>query len=511
MFDIVQSSESTVYNIALKLAREALASGRRSPDDVFEDVRILLNGTMEEEAQFREDLSSIEDGSCRTTQQQQRGMQTETGISYVDRHIKWLQQVAEDDDCLTREFDMNDDDFDIDEFAGVFAKCRLAVVRNMYTSKQIQYLRHNITKFITGIDDGVFPRHMKTTIGEGGFYVERGDKRFDIVLPRYVVNSDILVPDAIMEFLSHPEILGDFPRVMSTEALMAEPGCREGMWHTDDEYPIGSGYHDTFGLAGHDLPPFALTVVTPLLSGLEHTHGPTEFCLGSSYLQGLVEQTDEGLKVYNESLLEAGIFRDMQEFVNTDSGHCPAKLWRTPLVNPGDAIFFDFSILHRGGANISPDTARTLFVVSYGRAFYRDSNFETQQLTGIPVSDPKEEMIETCRFADLDQAQSLHLDERSDYSDLEGISDWLRNQPRVEAPCKEEVTMWVTNVDFPNAELYAGHGKIADLPKGESIQLKAECGSQLSLRSNNIVHRSWTVHKSSEQVVASTEMTKSSV
>ena len=55
-------------------------------------------------------------------------------------------------------------------------------------------------------------------------------------------------------------------------------------------------------------------------------------------------------------------------------GACPAEQWRAPLLNFGDVVFFAFDILHRGGANKSPDM-RFLVYNTYAQPWFRDSNY----------------------------------------------------------------------------------------------------------------------------------------
>lgn len=504
---LLDVASSNFHEVVRRLAQDSIDAGRK-PEEVWDDLKVMLmNGYSEDmdlEKMKQEVLGMEEDKSSEI--QCNVG---EEGTFYADRHVKRVLDIMNDEDCLSKEFDVNDPKFDPADVSRVFAKCRLVVVRNLYNAEQVKGIRQNLTQFITGVNDGTLPKKLKTTLGENSFYVERGTKRFELVVPRYAVNRDILVPDVVKEFLHGPGVFGDDPRVLSTGALMSEPGCKEGDWHTDDGYLIGETHYDTFGIAGQDLPPFAMNMISPLLSNITHLHGPTEFCLGSTNFGGLRQSRDQELPIRDESLLQgkdAYVTELLYEFMFHESGHCPPQLWRAPLVNPGDAIFFDYNILHRGGANLSPDTTRALFIATYCRSFYRDDNFDGEHL-GAAFRNPKDKMTESSRFAALDEIESAKLDDRVDYPTLESISNWMRSHPFRDYSRKHgDVTLWVSNVDIPDATLYADGENITPLLPHESAELTVEIGCKLILRSSNGLAKTWIVTPDSGQLFGSQSM-----
>ena len=91
--------------------------------------------------------------------------------------------------------------------------------------------------------------------------------------------------------LQHPRILGPGLVLHSLGSVVAEPGTGAQDWHVDNAYPFEGVRHDeekhdggddseVAQVGGHDLPSYAVTMLTPL-HNLSARHGPTEFCLGA--------------------------------------------------------------------------------------------------------------------------------------------------------------------------------------------------------------------------------------
>ena len=52
---------------------------------------------------------------------------------------------------------------------------------------------------------------------------------------------------------------------------------------------------------------------------------------------------------------------------------CPESHRRTPLLQPGDLLLFDYQLMHRGGPNDSGET-RALLYLTFGRRWFKDHN-----------------------------------------------------------------------------------------------------------------------------------------
>lgn len=85
----------------------------------------------------------------------------------------------------------------------------------------------------------------------------------------------------------------------SLGAALSESGAEAQTWHNDDAYLFGDIF-DASGIGTHDLPSYAVTMMVPLLN-MTSDHGPTEFCMGSSYLMSLDGHPDH-IPLKNESL-----------------------------------------------------------------------------------------------------------------------------------------------------------------------------------------------------------------
>ena len=148
-------------------------------------------------------------------------------------------------------------------------------------------------------------------------------------------------------------------------------------WHRDGGDYIFRNARKNAGVAGHDLPSYATGVIIPLLD-VNYEHGPTEFCMGLSHLHGVEEDKPEDIPFYNETL--RSIYREIFDtyFEGENHSGCPAQALRIPKLNFGDVLLFDYSMLHRGGHNTSPDL-RTLIYNTYTRSWYKDPNWSQPQ------------------------------------------------------------------------------------------------------------------------------------
>jgi hypothetical protein len=67
---------------------------------------------------------------------------------------------------------------------------------------------------------------------------------------------------------------------------------------------------------------------------------------------------------------------------------------RTPMLKKGDVLLFDYAVLHRGGANLSPDS-RPILYYTLSTRWFRDDNFlgkETQ-------ASKYDQMMHSARYA----------------------------------------------------------------------------------------------------------------
>lgn len=136
-------------------------------------------------------------------------------------------------------------------------------------------------------------------------------------------------------------LLGDDCRVEFTAALLAKSGCAEQDPHADGAHP------DEDPRSGSLLPAHALQLFLPLCDMRQET-GPTEFW---------------------------------------PTSHLPAHAPFTSLLpslpleaTPGDAIFFDFRVMHRGMANRSGKWRPILYNTCVRAGFVDDFNFPTRSL-----------------------------------------------------------------------------------------------------------------------------------
>jgi len=336
---------------------------------------------------------------------------------FADRHAKRMNQVENDYDCMEREFDFNN--IDTNEAAAVFNKCRLLVVRNVFSQEVIERYKRQQAKFLSDLHLGRIPQMANTTHGEKNFHAKRGDKRYDVLMPQYLATPDIVANEKVLKLLGNPKVLGPELIALSAGTVIAESGAQTAHYHYDDKFLFGGDSFENLGIAGGDLPPFAVSMFFPLLN-MTKNHGPTEFCMGTNHYPGLTRNA----LVWDERLAKEGTpFRELEDFFYGKNNECPEKFRRAPVVNEGDAVLWDYTITHRGTANLSPDL-RAMAYVAYSRPWYRDnSNFADQALEHI-----KRQGKEIAMFERLTQFTRFAVVEENDCSDhvsLESIQNFM--------------------------------------------------------------------------------------
>jgi ectoine hydroxylase-related dioxygenase (phytanoyl-CoA dioxygenase family) len=429
--------------------------------------------------------------------------------SLDDRRARLIAEAPLDYDCMEREFDASDPNFDPHEAAKVYFKCRLLVVRNVYTPKQMERFKKVTEDFVLGLHQGIVSKNAKITNEQeklSGYFNERTSGKWEILHPDYFLKyaKDFVVQPTLLNVLMDPFILGDDAIFGGSGALLAEPFTDAGHWHTDDTFLFGRHSHNTIGLAGHDIPSFAINMATPL-ANVTADSGITEYCMGSSHLAGVAHLNP------SPELAENPFYADLYEdYFQGDA--CPPTNWRAPNVNPGDVIFWDYLIRHRSGANRTPKN-RPLMFSTYGRRWYHDDNFTPQ---GMGYEATEEDIFLAPRFmAVLDDPYVRHCGgylcdlfaaspktETEDMTDIgilfkEGLR---RGEP---SPSNAQVYFVLANKDIENAVFsLPGHGEFAMAP-GEYSDVESNIGSELVLKVDGLEIQSWTIRPKQRQIMVS--------
>ena len=134
----------------------------------------------------------------------------------------------------------------------------------------------------------------------------------------------------------------------------ADPGSADQQWHVDGGHVDGENH----------LPCHCLNVFIPLVD-LEPSLGPTE--------------VRPGTHVYS---------RDMSKMMLGAKARKELKTPVAPLLKKGDALLFDYRVLHRGKANVSETDDRPMLVLTYAKTWFKDVfNFPNRSLEdeGIKV------------------------------------------------------------------------------------------------------------------------------
>ena len=434
---------------------------------------------------------------------------------FVDRHIKAMKAATDDFDCIHREFDLSSVNYNAEDAIEVLKKCRLVVLRNAFDKESIETYRKDIGDYLGGLHSGRVSSRGRTTHGEGGFYLERSPNRWEILLPRSHVSKETIAHDSTMEILRDRRILSERMIVHSTGAVIAESGAVTGQWHYDDNY-IFEDSNDS-GIAGHDGPIYAVTMMTPMLN-LTFDHGPTEFCMGTSHLTGLLQTP----VVSDASLISIDSpYETMIRFLQSHQA-CPPQAWRAPTLGMGDMVLFDYQIIHRGGANISPDL-RTMLYTTYSRSWFRDSNFDSSMFQGTPRESNGEtlslqlknsmfdELTASTRFAIPDQMKACQGIECIPLEQIKHfmINDKSTNRDNSTSNMQDFASFTISNMDFNVDGLLAiyvdGFFEVV-LSVGQSYHATdVRVGSTLDIRDlgSGVVYKEWIVCHEQGQIVVS--------
>ena len=423
---------------AIRLLTATAASQCANITAIFDDAVLLFSNDLR-----KEEIETVVRKSCADIGERERPhgetkIQSSSNFipmdlpNFADRHVTRFNDLSNDYDCIERELDIQDSSFDLAEASLILSKCRLVVIRNFFPIELMLEYRTNFSNYLHLLHEGIFDHvNEKTTLGETGLTMPRGANRFEVVLPQYLRNHEVIANEKILEILSHKQVLGENMKASVIGGVVVEAGASVGYWHDDAPFPYEADAFSLYGVAGHDLPPTAVSVFFPLLN-MTLEHGPTQFCIGSSHFHGLGPQPS----LQNESLVdENSAFAQMAKFMKTYStsdDDCPHDFMRTPILQMGDVVLFDYSIVHRGMANKSPDL-RAMQYLTYSRPWYREPNWltsiqntgtATTTLTRLNIS--FEEFIGSTRFADVSEPDGMHT-----RGPMENIRNFLQSKTRV--------------------------------------------------------------------------------
>ncbi|KAL3907046.1 MAG: hypothetical protein SGILL_009031, partial [Bacillariaceae sp.] len=465
----------------------------------------------------------------------------EAGESPDDRRARLIVETMTDYDCTDREFDALSDDFDLQEAVLVYHKCRILVIKNVFTPEQMALYKHLTEDFVVGLHHGQVDKHA-TLVGpklsveeqEQNFHSERSQGKWEVIHPGYFLTRggrDFALNEVVYDILHDPLILGDEAGFGGSGALLNEPYTDAGRWHTDAGFLFGDDSHGTTGIAGHDIPSAALNLATPFAE-LRVDSGLTEYCVGTSHLAGVGYLKPSKKWQLNES------FQEMYAEHLEGWQRCPPSAWRVPAVKPGDVIIWDYLIRHRAGANLSNQT-RPLLFTTFGRDWYGDGNFEPYRTTS------DEDLFLTGRFsADVDDPyegceddddSEDEEDEDDDYMLFEcpppttkliekeqGLMEDIGKlmMPNFDKETRKQRQEWdngkgrgqtilvaLSNKDVPDAKFIINGGqndeRMAEVPMDDYEVIRLKVGTDITVTSGDKVVQQWKITPNSHQILIS--------
>eukprot|EP00521_Asterionellopsis_glacialis_P017172 CAMPEP_0195297886 /NCGR_PEP_ID=MMETSP0707-20130614/22319_1 /TAXON_ID=33640 /ORGANISM="Asterionellopsis glacialis, Strain CCMP134" /LENGTH=547 /DNA_ID=CAMNT_0040359809 /DNA_START=9 /DNA_END=1652 /DNA_ORIENTATION=+ len=484
--DVGASSDGKLADAAKRLietlrplAEGAEASNAETPslEDLFEVAKNIFNEKQDE-------------ANTSTTKDNKKPKRDDRW--YADRYVQGVLDILEDEECMSGTLDVSSPDFTADEAIRVFQKCRLVHLRNFFPTDFLKDYKRGITSYVTGVANGRISEQGQTSYaGETYYFGENAKHRFDLCFTEDLLNEEIMASKLLLEVLEDEMVLDHTALMLDFGAILAEPGAPLQDWHRDGGDYLFARSFRTSGVAGHDLPPFAVAVITPLLN-VTMEHGPTEFCMGFSNLVGLEKERPGRVPVKDPELR-----KKLDEFLGYFNA-CPAEAWRTPILNFGDVLLFDYNMLHRGGPNNSPDL-RALIYNTYVRNWYKDPNWSqpnkakhAKTSADSPLAKFSESMQRISRNVRLAIPDEIKPEDpdvlaNTKFDDLEKLKQF---RPSHFAEIFEnddddddEEDFYVTNVDIDikGLKLCFDNDRCFALPKGEDLFVTADSGEILRI------------------------------
>ena len=385
----------TNVNTRVKLDDLKLLFGEdRTNDYSTENHSVKLKDRCEITTDYQEENTLIE--PCIQENHSMHGIEREPDEE-MELFIKHLIHSINDPDCVEGELDFRSENFSIERASQIWHKCRLLILRNFYDQQDILNFRMNVTKFVYDLKSGRVNANGKSTYADNFYVYDVDILRWDLLLPSRFFPRELMENPTLLRILEDDRVLGEYLKLLSYGLVLSEPGASEQQWHQDAAFLFGQ--YDALvehGIAGLQWPSNQITMMAPLLN-ITHDHGPTQFCIGSASLNGLLGDVDS-LEFWYERALERSpsLMSEMsiEDFSMLLDNDCPARMWRSTELNFGDVALWDFDLMHRAGPNNSTDFRSALYA-----SFARSSQIEDANFYGkIEEQDFAEKSFKRARF-----------------------------------------------------------------------------------------------------------------
>ena len=235
---------------------------------------------------------------------------------------------------------------------------------SLIKSHEVEELKQCIHEEIASIEQLINLHRPDINIGKDiisfAEISSRGNERFDLLVRPSSKAYDFVehvILDRICSTLE--EILGGSPKNKDVDydisVVYSKPGAPHQGWHADGDHQRGAtdaGW-DVNGWKTQLADPYALCLFIPLID-LDETTGYTQFWPASHRSKGLMG------------------FGPVAEITEaTWNGKCKA----------GDAIWYDYRLMHRGMGNTSQDVVRPVLQVLFKKKWYVEKrNYGTESL-----------------------------------------------------------------------------------------------------------------------------------
>eukprot|EP00039_Didymoeca_costata_P011394 m.159818 g.159818 ORF g.159818 m.159818 type:complete len:387 (-) comp15159_c0_seq6:1533-2693(-) len=227
-----------------------------------------------------------------------------------------------------------------------FADLGMVIFAGCIEKTQLKQIQDAVDIKINQVEQSITKLHKDLKIGETEFAFKeicsRGNHRFDLLLPKdfsCLVGADSVWLGAVATLMKIPkeEIS------CQVSVVYSRPGAPQQEWHTDGGHlDLDAGWPDENRQVSK---PYAICVFVPLINTNPEV-GYTQFWPGSHKYKGLLGFGPAA------TLLDACY-----------DGACEA----------GDAILYDYRLMHRGMDNTSLSTTRPILQFLYHASWYQET------------------------------------------------------------------------------------------------------------------------------------------
>lgn len=207
--------QKQLQEVLRRLVQGYVRSEKTSHSSILDDVNILMKDKLPAEAIEEVVKEAVEDN-----------------FVYADQLVRNMLETVADPDCMSREFDASQPNFNATRAASVMHKCKLLVLRNVFDMDILKEFKADFTAYVRGLDSGRIPKTGSTTNNEAYFMDKLDYGRWELLIPQDLAYPEVVRNENVMRVLVNERLLGPNLVLHSMGAAIADTGAKPQDWHT---------------------------------------------------------------------------------------------------------------------------------------------------------------------------------------------------------------------------------------------------------------------------------------